>query len=232
MKYGLVVFMSHKDKDRMNTGDEELLYEILSTLVLGFLIGLTGALAPGPTLVATINASLAGNWTAGLKVTLGHIVIETALFFLIILGLAAVASPYTSAIAVIGGIALIIFGVMTVSGCRSASLSTTKAQVTADPYMAGLLTSAANPYFWIWWLSVGSALLISSLEGGLILAVIFMIGHWGADASWYVFVSTGVAKGRTILSDTIYHRIMAACGVFLVLFGIYYLAGAFLPLSR
>lgn len=202
--------------------------ELLSTLVLGFLIGLTGALAPGPTLVATINASLAGTWTAGLKVSLGHIVIETALFFLIILGLATVATPYTTAIAVIGGIALIIFGVMTLSGSRSASLSTTPSQLTADPYMAGLLTSAANPYFWIWWLSVGSSLLIQALAGGLVLALVFMIGHWAADTGWYVFVSTGVAKGRTILPDTTYHRIMAACGVFLVLFGLYYCAGAVL----
>ena len=214
------------------TGAEELLYEILSTLVLGFLIGLTGALAPGPTLVATINASLAGNWTAGLKVSLGHIIIETAIFFLIILGLASVAGPYTTAIAVIGGIALIVFGIMTISGSRSARISAAPAQTAASPYMAGLLTSAANPYFWIWWLSVGSALLISSLEGGLLLAVVFMIGHWVADTSWYVFVSTGISKGRTILSDTAYHHIMAACGAFLVIFGLYYLAGAVLPLSR
>jgi len=208
-----------------------MLTKLFSTLVLGFLIGLTGALAPGPTLVATINASLAGNWTAGLKVTLGHIVIETAIFFLIILGLASVASPYTTVIAVIGGIALVIFGIMTISGSRSASLIMAPEKVASSPYMAGLLTSAANPYFWIWWLSVGSALLISSLEGGLILAVIFMIGHWGADASWYVFVSTGVAKGRTILSDTAYHRIIAACGIFLVIFGLWYLSGPFLPLA-
>jgi threonine/homoserine/homoserine lactone efflux protein len=209
-----------------------LLTELLSTLVLGFLIGFTGALAPGPTLVATINASLKGDWTAGLKVSLGHIIIETAIFFLIILGLASVATPYTTAIAVIGGIALIIFGILTVSGSRSASLSAAPAQTTASPYMAGLLTSAANPYFWIWWLSVGGALLITSLAGGLLFAVVFMLGHWAADTSWYVFVSTGVAKGRTILSDTLYHRIMAACGVFLVLFGLYYLAGAFLPLMQ
>jgi threonine/homoserine/homoserine lactone efflux protein len=209
-----------------------VLTDIISTLVLGFLIGMTGALAPGPTLVATINASLAGNWTAGLKVTLGHIVIETALFFLIILGLASVASPYTTVIAVIGGSALIVFGILTISGSRRASLSTRPETVAASPYMAGFVTSAANPYFWIWWLSVGSALLISSLEGGLLLAVIFMIGHWGADASWYVFVSTGVSKGRTILPDTTYHRIMAACGVFLVLFGLYYLTGPFLALVK
>ncbi len=208
------------------------MYEITSTLILGFLIGLTGALAPGPTLVATINASLAGDWTTGIKVSLGHIAIEIAIFFLIILGLASVASPYTTAIAVIGGIALIIFGILTIAGSRSASLSAAPDQATASPYMAGLLTSAANPYFWIWWLSVGSALLISSFEGGLLLAAVFMLGHWSADVGWYTFISTGVSKGRTILPDTAYRHIMAACGAFLLLFGLYYLSGPFLTIMK
>lgn len=202
--------------------------ELLSTLILGFLIGFTGALAPGPTLVATINASFRGDWTAGLRVSLGHIIIETAIFFLIILGLAGLAKPYTSAIAVIGGMALIVFGIMTVTGSRSATLSPGSSHGNAGPVMAGFLTSAANPYFWIWWLSVGSVLLISSLEGGLLIAGVFMLGHWGADTSWYTFVSTGVAKGRTILKDSTYQLIMAACGVFLVIFGFYYLISPFL----
>ena len=216
-------------RTKKGTGNPDTMYAILSTLVLGFLIGLTGALAPGPTLVATINASLAGNWTAGLKVSLGHIIIETAIFFLIILGLASIASPFTTIIAGIGGIALVVFGIMTLSGSRSATLAAGHTDEGTSPLMAGLLTSAANPYFWIWWLSVGSALLITSLEGGLLLAVVFMIGHWAADTGWYTLVSTSVAKGKTLLSDTMYHRIMAACGVFLVLFGLYYLSGALFP---
>jgi threonine/homoserine/homoserine lactone efflux protein len=210
------------------TGATALLAEILSTLILGFLIGLTGALAPGPTLVATIHASLNGSWTAGLKVSLGHIIIETAVFFLIILGLVSVTTPYTTAIAVVGGCALIVFGIMTIAGSRTASLSTAPGQAATGPVMAGLLTSAANPYFWLWWLSLGSALLIKALAGGLLLAVVFMIGHWAADTGWFTFISTSVAKGRTILPDTTYHRIMAACGIFLILFGLYYLAGPFL----
>lgn len=205
---------------------------VIATLVLGFLIGFTGALAPGPTLVATINASLAGDWKAGLRVSLGHIIIETGIFFLIILGLATVARPYTPAIAVAGGIALIIFGALTLAGSRTASIGPGTAPAAADPYLAGFLTSAANPYFWIWWLSVGSALLINALAGGLVLAAAFMIGHWAADVSWYTFVSTGVAKGRAILPDTTYHRIMAGCGAFLILFGLYYLSGPVLSILR
>lgn len=204
--------------------------DLLSTLVLGFLIGLTGALAPGPTLVATIHASLAGDWKTGLKVSLGHIVVETAIFILIVLGLATLARPYTTLIAVVGGIALIVFGILTLRGCRDASLAAAvqagSGTATANPYMAGLLTSAANPYFWIWWLSVGSTMVIAGLEGGLVLAGAFMIGHWAADTGWYTLVSTGVSRGKTVLSDRTYRIVMAACGVFLVLFGLYYLAGA------
>lgn len=206
------------------------MYDFLSMLVLGFVIGLTGALAPGPTLVATINASLAGDWTTGLKISVGHIVVETIIFLLIVLGLATAARPYTAAIAGIGGIALVIFGIMTLAGSRTASLAAVApAGAAANPYMAGLLTSAANPYFWIWWLSVGSAMVIAGLEGGLVLAGVFMIGHWCADTGWYTFVSTGVSRGRTVLSDQTYHRVMAACGVFLVLFGLYYLSSVLIP---
>jgi threonine/homoserine/homoserine lactone efflux protein len=213
--------------DKRRSG--KTMYEIVSMLVLGFVIGLTGALAPGPTLVATINASLAGSWTAGLKISLGHILIESAIFLLIVLGLSSIASPYTAVIGGVGGIALIVFGIMTIQGSRTASLTTPGTGSAANPYMAGFLTSAANPYFWIWWLSVGSAMVIAGLQGGIFLAVVFMIGHWGADTGWFTLVSTSVSRGKTILSDTAYHRVMAGCGIFLILFGVYFLSGVVVP---
>jgi len=200
------------------------MYEIIQMFFLGFVIGLTGALAPGPTLVATINASIAGDWTTGLKVSLGHVIIELFLVILILLGLATVALPYTSAIAGIGGIALIAFGAMTIAGSRKATMRTTSPQTIDNPYLAGLVTSAANPYFWIWWLSIGSAMVIAGLQGGLVLVGALMIGHWSADTIWLTLVSTGVSKGRTIVSDTTYQKIMTLCGIFLILFGIYYLS--------
>ena len=61
--------------------------EIIQTFLLGLMIGLTGALAPGPTLVATINASITGNWKIGPKVMAGHMIVESVLFLLIVLGL-------------------------------------------------------------------------------------------------------------------------------------------------
>jgi threonine/homoserine/homoserine lactone efflux protein len=107
-------------------------------------------------------------------------------------------------------------------------MRTSEVQTIANPYMAGLVTSAANPYFWIWWLSIGSAMVIAGLEGGLALAGAFMVGHWTADIAWYTLVSTGVSKGKTLFSDTVYQKIMGLCGIFLIIFGVYYLSRLFL----
>jgi len=208
------------------------MFDTLQFFLLAFAIGLTGALAPGPTLVATINASVAGGWTAGPKITLGHMLTELVILLVIVAGLATVALQFTTAIGVIGGLALVVFGILTIAGSRKATLSgigTGTGTAAANPYLAGFVTSVANPYFWIWWLSVGSAMVIAGLAGGLILACVFMAGHWCADLGWYTVVSAGIAKGRTILSDRTYRWIMAACGCFLVIFGAYYLVRVVFP---
>lgn len=197
--------------------------EVIEILAVAFTIGLTGALAPGPTLVATVNSSLKSGWTAGPKVAIGHAFVELFVFLLIVLGLAAAAQAYSRFIAVLGGLALIAFGLLTVRGSKKASLAAPSSKAAQNPYLAGVLTSAANPYFWIWWLSIGSAMVIDGLRGGLVLACLFMIGHWGADFGWYTLVSASLDKGRSILSEGNYHRILALCGCFLIFFGLYYL---------
>ena len=200
------------------------MYEILQMLATAFTIGLTGALAPGPTLIATINSSLKNGWKAGPKVVAGHALVETLIFLLIIGGLADVMQEFSQSIALAGGLALIIFGSMTVKGSRSATLAAPEGQMNGNAYLAGIITSAANPYFWIWWLSIGSALMLSSLHSGLIMAAAFMIGHWGADFAWYTLVSSSLDQGRSILSEMSYRRILGICGGFLVCFGIYFLS--------
>lgn len=198
----------------------------IETLILAFTIGLTGALAPGPTLVATINSSLQRGWTVGPKVATGHALTEVVVFLLIVLGLATVAEEHTSTVAVVGGSALILFGLLTLKESKTATMKISQGDATSNPYLAGALTSVANPYFWIWWLSIGSAFVLAELRGGLLLAMIFMIGHWGADFGWYTFVSTSLDRGRTLLSEANYRRTLALCGAFLVLFGATYLSGA------
>ncbi|MEA1895812.1 MAG: LysE family translocator, partial [Euryarchaeota archaeon] len=49
---------------------------IIESLTFGFVIGLTGAIVPGPMLFATIDASLRRGWIAGPEIVLGHALVE------------------------------------------------------------------------------------------------------------------------------------------------------------
>jgi threonine/homoserine/homoserine lactone efflux protein len=164
----------------------------------------------------------------GPKVTFGHILVESALVLLTVFGLSVIFSQYTTVIAVIGGIALVAFGVLTVRGSRTAVMTGEGGdETTARPVVAGVVTSLSNPYFWIWWFTVGSALLVSTMAGGIQNAVAFIIGHWSADLAWLTLVSSGVHKGRFFLGPRKYRLILMVCGLFLIGFGLYYTLSAF-----
>jgi threonine/homoserine/homoserine lactone efflux protein len=197
-------------------------------LLISFLIGLTGALAPGPTLVATIQSSMKKGWTMGPKVSLGHMFIETLVFLLIVLGISATAARFSGFIAIIGGGALIVFGILTLRESRTARLDHPSGTIIDNPYLAGIITGITNPYFWIWWLTIGSSLLVNVMEAGIIFGIIFMIGHWMADVGWLTVVSAGIHRGRMILSPRGYTITLSFCGLFLILFGGYYLSMAFM----
>lgn len=217
------------------------MYTLQEMLLVAFAIGLTGALTPGPTLVATIRASFEHGWYAGPAIIAGHCLVEFVVFILIILGLITVAGQYSWLIAAFGGLALVIFGILTILGSRTLSLSGTltegvrMAKPGGEPvrdngigqvFLSGVLTSIANPFFWVWWLSIGSAMVMAGLEGGFIIGAAFLVGHWVADITWYTIVSVTIHRGRTLLSDNWYRAINVLCGGFLVVFGIWFFSVA------
>lgn len=202
-----------------------MILESLGMLGLGFLVGLTGAMVPGPTLIATVNSVLKGGWTAGPRVVLGHMAVELALMLVSIAGISIVIGNYAWVVAAAGGIALVVFGVLTLREARTAVIPLTVREVPASgPVLAGMVTSISNPYFWIWWFTIGSALLLGAYEGGVVLALLFIIGHWSADLSWYTLVSAGVHRGRFFLGQKEYRWTLGFCGAFLIVFGGYFLA--------
>jgi len=70
-------------------------------------------------------------------------------------------------------------------------------------------------------------MVMDGLAIGVAAAVLFVTGHWIADLAWYTLVSASSSRGRRVLSDRTYKRMLVGCGVFLVGFGMYYLAGVF-----
>jgi threonine/homoserine/homoserine lactone efflux protein len=200
--------------------------ELLEMLTIGFVLGLTGALVPGPMLFVTIDTSLKRGWKAGPEIFVGHAILEFIVCVLIIYGITAVSDSTVMAISILGGATLVIFGLMTMKSAKGAADSMHEHDKgTSKPILAGILTSASNPYFWIWWLAAGSALVLRGMEIGLIAAVMFMIGHWLADLGYFTVVSTSFSKGKKLMSPKVYERVLLSCGLFLVMFGSWFIIG-------
>jgi threonine/homoserine/homoserine lactone efflux protein len=92
-----------------------------------------------------------------------------------------------------------------------------------NPVLAGAILSMSNPYWWVWWITVGSATLIrfgvsiTAWQGVLL----FFIGHELGDLGWYSTISLLTHFGRRMISRRLYNVILAVCGAAIICFGLY-----------
>ncbi|MBW2193323.1 MAG: LysE family transporter [Deltaproteobacteria bacterium] len=102
-----------------------------------------------------------------------------------------------------------------------------------NPIVGGIVVSMSNPYWWVWWATIGFAFMIqfdiSIKQWPRLIA--FFLGHETGDLVWYLLVSTLAYFGMRCLNRKIYYGILALCGIFLILFGIYLGISPFIPRS-
>lgn len=190
-----------------------------------FVVGLSGALMPGPVLTVTIAEATKRGFWAGPLIVLGHGIIEFSLFVALVLGLGTLLKHdlVFGIVGVGGGIVLIGMGVGMVRGTRTATLKLDlDAGERSRPVIAGLLTSISNPYFIIWWATIGLSYIALSQQHGIMGLGSFYSGHIMADVVWYFAVAAAVTVGKKIMSDHTYRWIIGLCGGFLVLLGLYF----------
>lgn len=186
-------------------------------------VSLTGVMAPGPVFAAAIAKGyedrLAGVWIA-----LGHGVVEFPLMALLFLGVAVVAGTpeVTVVVGIAGGAVLLYLGGSTLLRHRWAG----GAPMPHHPLLLGVLTTAANPYFFIWWVTVGLALMLRVTPFALAGFLAFAVVHWSCDLGWNGFVSATVHRTRRFWGERVRRGVSVALGAFLLLLGGWFLYSA------
>jgi threonine/homoserine/homoserine lactone efflux protein len=194
-----------------------------------FTLALSGALMPGPLFTVTIAESARRGFLAGPLLITGHAILELLLVLAIIKGL----GPYIKApliigiIAFFGGAVLIWMGVDMIRTAGNLSLEGKSPGVPSSrmphPFLMGILASISNPYWTIWWVTIGLAYLMSVIKFGLAGVIFFFLGHISADFAWYSVVSFGISRGKSFLKDKSYQMMIRVCGIFLIGFGGWFL---------
>ena len=152
--------------------------DIFSFAVTVVLITASGALAPGPLFFQTISQGIKTGARSGLIFSISHTVVEFLLIMLLAFGLFAVRNEVfiRNIIGVLGGVVLIIFGLYQIVGSlKKKEINQSQEVPSHRLFFIGILFTAFNPYFILWWLTVGSNLICLrlSLQRLLVLFLCF-----------------------------------------------------------
>jgi len=189
------------------------------------LISMSGVMLPGPLFAVTIEK--ASKWkTAGALIALGHGVIEFPLMFLIFFVLSQFAIPDSvqSAIGLVGGVLMIYMGVQAFR--RRNKDETARASSKRDSLLAGIWTTAANAGFILWWLTIGTALILNAQLFGLLGFSVFAGVHWLCDFVWYTVIALAIFKSRRFWTKRVHEGISLFCVAVFVGFGAYFFGSA------
>ncbi len=186
-------------------------------------ISLSGVMMPGPLFAVAVARSYRSQF-AGVQMALGHAIVEVPLMLLIYFGLGRFfdREPVQIALYLVGGSILVWMGVSMLRK-RSGSLD----EGTELPYnsvIAGVVTSAVNPFFFLWWAAVGSMLVMKSLSFGLIGFILLIVVHLACDFGWLFFISSVVHRTKSRWKEKFRVGLFVACSFLLIGFGGWFLS--------
>jgi threonine/homoserine/homoserine lactone efflux protein len=198
--------------------------QLLEFSVLVIVISASGVMAPGPLFAANIAHGLKDGAKSGIKMAIGHTIVELPLVILLGIGVFSLElfPEFRTVISILGAITLFVFAAMQIKTIFRNKESTTN--LKQGPLVSGIVLSALNPFFIIWWLTIGfklisDAMLIWAFSGILVLFVL----HIWMDFAWLGAISYLASKSAKILSNKNYKIIMMGLSVMLVYFGITFL---------
>jgi threonine/homoserine/homoserine lactone efflux protein len=204
---------------------------LIELFFTSFVVGLSGALMPGPLLTVDIaEAPRRGFWT-GPIITGGHAIAELAVVILLAVGLSNLLASRLafSIIGIVGGAALLLMGGMMLYDIirKRLTLDLEKPGSSSGLLVGkGITATLSNPYWFVWWATVGSAFLTRSLSHGPAGPVVFYIGHIMSDLVWYSLIAFLISIGKRFLVGRPYYVLLSLCSLFLIYIGVKFIVDA------
>ncbi len=160
---------------------------------------------------------------AGARISLGHAVIEVPLILLIYFGFARFFENTTVqlVLSLLGGGMIIWLGISMF--CARAEVVRKGKNLPYNAFVAGILTTGLNPFFLLWWATIGSMLIMRFLDFGIAGLAVFTVVHWLCDLAWLSFISILVYRTQSLWGRKFQEGVFIGCSLLLVGFGSWFL---------
>ena len=189
-------------------------------------VSLSGVMAPGPVTAAAVAMGARSRY-AGTFIAIGHAVVEFPLMLLIMLGMGKLLESTNTQIVIglAGGALLLVMAVQMLTNLSIARNRPAK-QTKSKPLLAGAILSASNPYFLLWWATVGLTLATTAGQLGFWAFALFAIVHWLCDWVWLQLLSWASFKGSKLLGGHSQRVVLLICSGALFFFGLLFIYNA------
>ena len=189
------------------------------------LISASGVLSPGPLFAANVAYGLKENAKSGIKMANGHTLVELPLVFLLGIGVFSLENfpQFQSLVSIVGAIALFCFaGIQIRTTLKEKALGNFKSKQGA--FYSGILLSGLNPFFLIWWATIGFKLISDAIQIWAFVGIFIMFGfHIWMDYVWMGSVAFFASKSAKFLSSKIFRLILLVLSGVLIYFGFTFL---------
>lgn len=190
-------------------------------LIAGLTLGFSAGVSPGPLMTLVMTTSLARGFRAGLQVAIAPLVTDAPVILLTTLLFTAFPPLIEKGLAIVGGLFVIYLGVEAIRDAPHARLVRAQNQPQqAQDLRRGALVNVLSPHPWLFWISVGSPLLVNFWRESPWYALAFLLGFYVLLVGSKVGLAMLVAGGRHHLTVTGYRRVLIASGFLLILFGL------------
>jgi threonine/homoserine/homoserine lactone efflux protein len=129
-----------------------------------------------------------------------------------------------AAVGLSGGLLMIVMGIQTFRNRNKPSEKHESPR--RDSLIAGIWTTAANAGFILWWLTIGTTLIITARSFGLLEFAVFAIVHWLCDFIWYTVIAYLIFKSQRFWTKKLNQAIVLFCFAVLIVFGTWFFTSA------
>ena len=199
--------------------------QIIEFAVLVIIISASGVMSPGPLFAANITYGLRDGVKSGIKIAIGHSIVELPLVILLGIGVFSleIFPEFKTIISIFGALTLFGFAVIQIKTILEKNKNIQK-QPKQGPIVTGILFSALNPFFIIWWITIGFKLISDAMMiwafAGILIVFVF---HIWMDFAWLGITAFLASKSRKIISNRNYKILMLSLSLTLIYFGITFL---------
>jgi threonine/homoserine/homoserine lactone efflux protein len=190
-----------------------------------FAISTTGAMMPGPVTAFTV-AQGSQRREAGALIAIGHGIVDLMVILLIYFGLASFMDhdPVRVSVGIIGGTVLLWMALGLFR--NTPTIERERRDRAHGSVLGGVALTLANPYFFIWWATVGAALIVSARDFGGPAVAAMGITHWLCDFGWLFLVSWVVFKSKRLWTEKVNRAVFGVCSAVLAGFGTWFIVSS------